>query len=377
MTQHRLAVLDGLRGVAVLLVLWYHIWEISWLPAPLPALQFIPETGFVGVHLFFYISGFVIVFPFVRAAFEGREPPSWSHFAFRRAVKIVPSYVLSIALAIAIGYAHFNSAGEALRAILTHLLFIHTWWTDTYGAINGVLWTLAVEVEFYLAFPLLWWAFKRAPWVTAALMIATSIGYRVWAQSAFPAYAPLLYENLPGYLDIFAFGMLSAYAYVRFRDRMTSSRASWSAVALAIGGFILLFALLQNLWSTRLVDQWAMVWQTYNRSWLGATFAVIALASLVAAPAWRRTLGNPVLLFFGAISYTLYLYHQIVARELLAHRIPPYAGASEHLDPHWPLQYSLIAFVVTIAQAAIFTYGFERPLLRLRPPSKTRALPPM
>lgn len=376
MTQHRLAVLDGMRGVAVLLVLWYHIWEISWLPAPSAALQFVPETGFVGVHLFFYISGFVIVFPFVRAAFEGRPQPDWAHFAYRRAIKIVPSYVLSIVIAFAIGYAHFASTGEAVRAIVTHLLFIHTWWADTYGAINGVLWTLAVEVQFYVIFPLLWFAFKRAPWITAGTMVVTSIAYRVWAQHAFPAHAPQLTENLPGYLDIFALGMISAYAYVRYRSRVASTAASWVAAFVALGGFALLFALLQNLWSTRLVDQWAMVWQTYNRTWLGVSFATIALGSLVAAPWWRRTLGNPLLLFFGTISYTLYLYHQVVARELLAHRIPPYAGTNQHLDPNWALPYSVVAFAVTIAQATLFTYGFERPLLRL-PPPRSRALPRM
>lgn len=377
MSKHRLEVLDGLRGIAVLLVLWYHIWEISWLPAPIAALQFIPETGFVGVHLFFYISGFVIVFPFVRAACEGLQPPSWWQFAFRRAIKIVPSYVLSIVLVIAIGYASFASAGEAFRAIATHLLFIHTWWADTYGALNGVLWTLAVEVEFYLLFPLLWWAFKRAPWITAGAMIATSIAYRVAVQHLFRAHAPQLTENLPGYLDIFALGMLSAHLYARYRQRIASTSASWLAAVVALAGFALLAALLQNLWSTRLVDQWAMVWQTYNRTWLGVAFAIIALASLVAAPAWRRALGNPLLLFFGTISYTLYLYHQVVARELLTYHIPPYAGADAHFDPHWALSYSLAALVLTVAQAAIFTYAFERPLLRLRLPKGFRALPPM
>src|SRR5579864_4400360 len=108
MAQTRLAVLDGLRGIAVLLVLWYHIWEISWLPAPLPALQFVPETGFGGVDLFFFISGFVIVYPFVKAAYTGDVMPGWGQFAYRRAIKIVPSYVLSIVVAIAIGYAHFS-----------------------------------------------------------------------------------------------------------------------------------------------------------------------------------------------------------------------------------------------------------------------------
>ena len=63
----RLGVLDGLRGIAVLLVLWYHVWEISWLATP-PWLAFLPATGFIGVHLFFFLSGFVISYPFIRYA---------------------------------------------------------------------------------------------------------------------------------------------------------------------------------------------------------------------------------------------------------------------------------------------------------------------
>ena len=211
--------LDGLRGIAVLLVLWYHVWEISWLPAPLPALQFIPETGFVGVDLFFYISGFVIVYPFIKALAAGKPAPTWGHFAYRRGIKILPSYLLSIAAVIAIGYAHFSSGGQAARDIGTRLLFIHTWWSDTYGSINGVLWTLAVEVEFYAVFPLLWLAFKHYPWLTAAAMVAISMLYRVHAaQCCYNGSMELLVFNLPGYLDIFAAGMISALLYVRLRE---------------------------------------------------------------------------------------------------------------------------------------------------------------
>src|SRR5579872_3675094 len=102
--EQRLGVLDGLRGIAVLLVLWYHVWEISFLPAPAAWLQFLPETGFVGVHLFFFLSGFVITYPFVGAAAARRPAPSWGHFAWRRFLKIVPSYALCIVVAYAIGY---------------------------------------------------------------------------------------------------------------------------------------------------------------------------------------------------------------------------------------------------------------------------------
>ncbi|HKU67106.1 MAG TPA: acyltransferase [Candidatus Baltobacteraceae bacterium] len=371
--QGRLGVLDGLRGIAVLLVLWYHVWEISWLPAPLPSLQFIPETGFAGVDLFFYISGFVIVYPFVKALLRGDAPPSWGHFAYRRAIKIVPSYVLSIAVVIAIGYAHFGSAAQALRDIGSHLLFIHTWWQSTYGSINGVLWTLAIEVEFYALFPLLWPAFKRYPWLTAAAMVGFSLLYRAHAQQCCSHTSmDLLVYNLPGYLDIFAAGMISALLYVRWRELNARSIAPLATFA-AIGGFVMLALLLQNLWSIRTADEWSTVWQVQNRTLVAAAFTLMGLGSLLAVPAWQRLIANPVLLFFAAISYNLYLYHQPLARLLLKWRIPPYAGTDQHADPHWEVAYTLVAFAVTIAQAALVTYLFERPLLRV-PVERWRAL---
>lgn len=373
MAQTRLGVLDGLRGIAVLLVLWYHIWEISWLPAPRPWLQFIPETGFAGVDLFFYISGFVIVYPFVKALARGEAPPTWGHFAYRRAIKIVPSYVLSIVAVIAIGYAQFSSAGEALRDIGTHLLFIHTWWQDTYGSINGVLWTLAVEVEFYAIFPLLWLAFKRVPWLTAGAMVVITLIYRTYAADCcYHASMGLLIYNLPGYLDIFAAGMISALLFVRWRD----VKAGWAAplaTLAAIAGFVMLTLLLQNLWSIRTTDEWSTVWQIHNRTLVGVAFVLMGLGSLLAVPAWQRLLANPVLLFFAAISYNLYLYHQPLARLLLKWHIPPYAGQDQHGDPHWEFTFTLVAFAVTIAQATLVTYLFERPLLRI-PMERWRAL---
>lgn len=365
MAQTRLGVLDGLRGIAVLLVLWYHVWEISWLPAPLPSLQFIPETGFAGVDLFFYISGFVIAYPFIKALARGEAQPTWAHFAYRRAMKIVPSYVLSIIAVIAIGYAHFSNAGEVLRDIGTHLLFIHTWWPDTYGSINGVLWTLAVEVEFYAIFPLIWLAFKKYPWLTAGVMVAVSLLYRTHgAQCCYHTSMELLIYNLPGYLDIFAAGMISALLFVRWRDASVRWAAPAATIA-AIAGFVLLALLLQNLWSIRTTDEWSTVWQVQNRTLVGVAFTLMGLGSLLAIPAWQRLLANPALLFFAAISYNLYLYHQPLARLLLKWRIPPYVGSNQHADAHWEFTYTLVAFVVTIAQAALVTYLFERPLLRV------------
>jgi peptidoglycan/LPS O-acetylase OafA/YrhL len=361
----RLGVLDGLRGVAILLVLWYHAWEISWL-SPGPLLQFLPATGFVGVHLFFFLSGFVISYPFVRALLAGRAQPSWRHFAWRRFIKIVPSYVLSIAVAYAIGYAQIQPNASLLPDLVTHLLFIHTWFPLRYGTIDGVLWTLAVEVEFYCLFPLIWACFKRAPWLTGALMVAIAWYWRfALARCCYAGLFAQWEENLPGYLDIFAFGMIAAYIFTRFGARWRASRLRYIAPAVAVAGIALLVGLLENLYAYRFYDQWAGVWQIDNRPLLGAAFAIVALASLVSPRWWQIVLDNPPLRFMAEISYNLYLYHQMLARELLERHIPPYAG-DPHLDEQWQRRYTEAAFAITIVQAALVTYCFERPLLQIR-----------
>lgn len=368
----RLGVLDGLRGIAVLLVLWYHIWEISFL-SPGPWLDFLPATGFVGVHLFFFLSGFVISYPFVRAALEQRARPSWSEFAWRRFIKIVPSYVLSIAVAYAIGYAQVQPYASTIPDVVTHLLFIHTWFPLRYGTIDGVLWTLAVEVEFYCLFPLIWWCFKRQPWLTAGAMIAIAWWWRsMMASCCYSTLFAQYEENLPGYLDIFAFGMISAYAFTRFGSLWRSARMRFVGLAAAIGGVVFLVALLENLYAYRFYDQWSGVWQIDNRPLLGAAFAAITLGSLASPRWWQMLLDNFVLRFMAAISYNLYLYHQLVARELFQHGVPAYRG-DPHYDPQWQTRYTEAAFAMTIAQAAIVTYCFERPLLRLKRPGADAA----
>lgn len=370
--ERRLGVLDGLRGVAVLLVLWYHVWEISFLAAPVAWLQFVPETGFVGVHLFFFLSGFVIAYPFIRAALAGKPQPSWGHFAWRRAVKIVPSYFLCIFAAYAVGYAQQQPGASTLPDVVSHALFVHTWFPQTYGTITGVLWTLSVEVEFYCIFPLVWWCFKRAPWSTAAGMIAIAWAWRAWmAHCCLTTLFPYYEENLPGYLDIFACGAIAAHVFARFGERWRTSAWRFAAPLVAVGGVALLVELLESLYGYRFAPQWAGVWQIDRRPLLGAAFAITALGFLSAPKWWQILLDNPPLRFLAAISYNLYLYHQMIARELLARHIPAYLG-DPHDDPEWQIRYTYIAFSATMAQATVATYLFERPLLRIEAPRLVR-----
>jgi peptidoglycan/LPS O-acetylase OafA/YrhL len=365
----RLGVLDGLRGLAVVLVLWYHVWEISWLA---PAwLTFLPATGFVGVTLFFFLSGFVISYPFLRAQATNGPQPSWGHFAWRRFMKIVPSYALSIGVAYALGYAQQQPNAAALPDLVTHFLFVHTWFPSRYGTINGVLWTLSVEVEFYCVFPLIWWAFRRQPWLSAAAMVAIAWIWRAsLAHCCYPTIFAQYEENLPGYLDIFGLGMLSAYLFVA-RGALRRPRVRNFAPLVAFGGFAMLWMLLENCYAYRFSDQWSSVWQIEARPLLGVAFGLIALGSLVSPRWWQLVLDNPPLRFLATISYNLYLYHQIVARELISHHVPPYRG-DPHYDPQWQIRYSEVAVAAAIAVATAATYLVERPLLRLRGTQRTR-----
>ncbi len=360
----RLDVLDGLRGIAILLVLWYHVWEISWLPAPLLRLEFLPETGFIGVALFFFLSGAVIALPFARAAFTGTQPPSWRHFYLRRFWKIVPSYVLSIAVAYAIGYAARQGGAGVLPDLVTHLLFIHTWFPASSGAINGVLWTLAVEVEFYAIFPLLWWCFRRARLLTVAATIAASLAWRLHAVACC-AHAGIvnLDQDLPAFLSCFSFGMLTASLFVDVHARWNAGRRYLVGTASFVAGIIACTLLLQSLYAYRMNNQWAAVWGATHRDLLALAFALIAFGALLSPRPVQRVLANPPLVFFGAISYALYLYHQIVARELLYYRIPQYVGRPQ-FDPLWQRDFTVLAMLLSIAIAAALTYWFERPLQR-------------
>jgi peptidoglycan/LPS O-acetylase OafA/YrhL len=177
---------------------------------------------------------------------------------------------------------------------------------------------------------------------------------------------PQMVENLPGYIDCFAAGMLSAFTYVRLHDRAKPNVALPATLA-AVAGIALFWLLSENLYDARLVDMWPYIWQIGFRSAWAISFYVIATGTLFAAGWWQRLVGNPLLLACGAVSYNWYLYHQAIARGLLAARIPPYVTAHAVDDPHWQIVFTLLAFPVTFAAAAIATYGIERPLLALDP----------
>ncbi len=365
-----LAPLDGLRGLATILVWWFHLWQITWLPATIVVLgnaynfNVFPEDGMVGVDLFFFISGFCLFYPYARSRFAGTPWQSPRTYALRRAFKILPSYWLAIAGALALGgSAAYPSFGAAARDVVLHLLFVHNWFPDTLGSISGVLWTLAVEVQFYVVFP-----FLVRPGLVYGGAFALALAFRavVYHLPGDRDQLIFLHEQLPGEIDFFAAGMLGAHAYAYVAERRPSlAEKKWMWTAIALAGYVAFYALLQNGFDTRRESDWPMGWLIKWRSAFALSYVVFTVGTLFAVAALQRLVANPLLTFVSAISYNAYLWHQEIAYALRAHRVPNWIGASPQADPRWQASFMALAVVVAIAVATLATYGFERPILRI------------
>lgn len=383
MQAHRLDALDGMRGIAIGIVLWYHLWQISWLdphyafPNYYFTLSYIPIGGFLGVELFFFISAFCLSYPYVRAHFAERALPSVRHFAFRRFIKIVPSYLLCLFAVILLAAfpnssfaenIHWENFGAFARDIAAHLTFLHTYFYESYASINGVLWTLGIEVQFYVLFPLLVLVLLRAPISLAVVMTAIAIAYRTRISAC--CRTPIFDHNIDqllGFLDFFAAGMLCAYAYEWIRLRKPKLAATqWLWTLVAMGGFIWCIHLFQNLEHERLLEHFAEWWVVRNATFYAVAIFAATFGSLLAIPTWHRLLANPILVFLSIISYNLYLWHQVLIR--WAASLPwPIATKVRNADPRYEWGVTIVGLIAAVGVATAITYWFERPLLRLKP----------
>lgn len=372
----RLAVLDGLRGLAILLVLMTH----SLITAFRPALHLGPLNigvepmvfaGSLGVELFFFLSGFVLFVPYAQAWLQGKQMPTLLHFFGRRAIKILPSYIIAL---FAIAFFFYQPPYEALtlwRDILNHLLFIHTFDHMSMFSIDGPMWSLGTEVQFYVFFPAIAWLMCRRPVWTYALALAIGEGYRLWIHSTGAHQDFWWVSQLPGQIDLFVLGMACAFAFVWIGKTKVAGSPTLALAATLI-------ALVSFGFGTWLLNDFSHItqvlttgdhqsWQNDHRLVVSWTIAAIALSSLFAARWWQRILANPIMLFLSTLSYNLYLWHGAILVQCSKTGIPCSLDAMPwYTSRNWSVQYFVMYIGVSVAIAAAMTYLLEQPLLRLR-----------
>jgi peptidoglycan/LPS O-acetylase OafA/YrhL len=258
----RIAELDGLRAIAVLAVLAYHL-----VPDLVPG-------GFMGVDLFFVLSGYLITSLLVE---EERlsGPVSLIAFYGRRALRLLPPLAIAIALALALGVAFSRSA---LAAALFYANF------EFRGSLGGLAhtWSLAVEEHFYFVWPILFLALPRHRVRLLIVVVAVAATLRL-AGPLFEVSPGWIYQATPARADALAIGCIAALVPAPRR-----------------GGFVALALIVASFFFVRM--------QYYGLLTLGMTVFAVASATAIGG-ARGGVLRAGVLGYFGRRSYGLYLYH--------------------------------------------------------------------
>ncbi len=363
--------LDGLRALAVLAVVTTHaaFWTgrylRGWGGSALARLD-------SGVAIFFVLSGFLLVRPWLVAAVHRTPSPSVRVYALRRVVRIMPAYLVAVAAALLLIP---ENATSTLADWLRHVFLVQIY---QYGWLKGGLtqtWSLCTEWAFYLVLPLIGWAVVRStrrrwrPGLLLGSMLALLLVPLVWFAFLYSAKGSVWVTGsiwLPAYIGWFGGGMALAVIRVHLDHGNPEPTSRWwlaeeigrrplTCWALAAVAF---FAAMTPIAGPR-----SLVATTEGESVTRQTLYVVMAMALAWPAVFGRTpvteavLGNRVARFAGDISYGVFLYHLVVLEfvmDLLDN--PPFQGKVLQVLP--------LTVAGSVAVATVSFRFLERPLIQ-------------
>lgn len=234
--------LNGLRVLLVFIVSWYHIWQQSWWTPHVGrySLDFLVRAGYVPVDGTILLSGFLLFLPHARSMLLGEKIPDTREFYQKRIMRIVPSYffvTLLMLFAVAIPFdLYYGNTANLWKDVLMHLTFTQTFDFQTYIAtpIGVASWTVAIEMQAYLIFPLLAKGARKNPLGTFASMAAAALLFRSWVVWSMKDYN-MVVNQLINFLDVYAMGMAASLLYVKLTTLYPEDRKRflWQSIATA------------------------------------------------------------------------------------------------------------------------------------------------
>lgn len=352
----RMPQLDGLRAIAVFMVVWAH-----WAPIPYRSIAG-TDLGFLGVQMFFVLSGFLIsgilmdVFDRVRSPEERWQ--ALRRFYLRRALRIFPLYYLVVLMVVWLGVGPFRETWPWHVAYLSNFNF---WLTGSHvGTHGGHLWSLSVEEQFYLLWPFILFVPRKLHiplilcLIVAAPVFRASMSFLNWGK--FPESAMSL---TPAVLDSLGAGGLLAYIERR-KDGIFTRVANFMLI-------ISVFGLIAIHFSPTL--------GVLKQSFCALGFAWMIWKCSHGLPgAFGRFLASRPIVYVGSISYGIYLIHGFALPfwHWLCYGAPiPLYRVFErlHLDPLvWQAKwFSLMGMAaLTLGMAAVSYRFYEKPILSLK-----------
>lgn len=378
--------IDGIRAIAVTLVVIFHIYAFgSGSPAiSIAGLDLRPwlGTGFVGVDLFFVLSGFLLMLPWTNSYYTGKPVPSIREFYRRRILRIAPAYYahLAVLFLVLVPLVHSKSiitSPSWLITLLTHLSFTQYLfpWTSASFGINGALWTLTIEACFYLILPFaarFFLGWKALVGLVVAMLIAQGwiyfsfhqlFDFIAWIYAAMGMLPPdrftiqmFLALQFPGQAIYFATGMAitNLFFHCSASKLLNGPVGSLLTVAFLAGLLWIMWLIASvNFWHT----SWRYIWQVVAAVVLGHLVLFAAAPNGVA----QKILGAPSMRVIGLISYGIYLWHLPLILMVKKYFLP---SDLKGVDIFY---FMLLTCLPSIILIGYFSYRFiELPFLRRR-----------
>jgi peptidoglycan/LPS O-acetylase OafA/YrhL len=352
--------IDGLRAFAVLAVMIVHF---PWMAAPRHVLldrlhlQPVTQYGWVGVDLFFVISGFLIT----GILLDSKDSSHYfRNFYARRALRIWPLYyavLCAVFCFYVFGRPHSSGAENLKWGWPYYILYIQNFFLfDNAVPLLAVTWSLAVEEQFYITWPLVVLLCRpgRVRSIVFTLLLASPV-IRLILDRTVGNYPTITFGRMDGIL----FGSLLAL-WFRSETFSLSRLRKWASVMLVVGGIASVYLLT----TSRNAGQHSILVYSALPVVFAGLVCFAAADSLLPRPVYKF-LTNPVLSFVGKISYGLYLLHP------LAYHTYYFLISKSHLplDRDTFIQ-DTVAFVGELGLAFLFAsaswYFFEQPILRLK-----------
>lgn len=345
---------DTLRGLAAFSVLTLHvIHHANWSSFPRTGILASLRLGNQGVDLFFVISGFVVLYNAfsIMAKYDGRFR---AVFFLRRLARIAPLYYLTLLVSVLLVDTSILTLPNRWDHIVSHAFFYHTYSSDTFSSINGVNWTIAIEMQFYL-FVLLF-----APLISrlnpAIIIVPAIIMAWPWRYYAFSHVDPLdtlrIYHifihatQLPGTIDEFAFGMTLALIFRQYLPSKMQWNELWSIPLCVVSVSLLYWA------NSSIHDGLSEAMQfAVRQTLLGVAFSALLMAACLIRSQCIIDVALPIR-YLGKISYGIYLWHLPVIMLLKGHDLSP--GA-----------FYIITLIGAITLASASWYLLESPINKL------------
>lgn len=365
--EGRLQSIDALRGIAALGVVLYHavLQTENAVPGnllqwPVKGVVFLSSLGYVGVFLFFVISGFCIHLQWAKSRVAGKPSsirfgPFWK----RRIRRLYPPYLIALALflamaALSVGLdvTHFF-----VYDVVMHLLMLHNLDPRTCYSINGVFWTLAIEEQLYLAYFLLLYLRTRWGWIPTLVICGLArvawffFGHGLWLATGFGIPVP---EAAASHWLTWALGALAVEAAVGLVQLPKWCRNLW------IGGLAIVLASATSLLLPTLPKDTLrhdLAWMLMHPAW-GFGFFILVNRAVQAERSWIAKFKQPrivtVAATVGVFSYSLYLTHELVimqAWRFSSYSLPPIINTLLIITP------------ATVGFAWLFYRFCERPFM--------------